>query len=66
MAAGHERMTNVPRKHVRGGRAGCWLRRGVLSLGLIAFGALGSQVLLRGEGTILAEACWNRRGTDVH
>jgi membrane fusion protein, heavy metal efflux system len=42
----HARMTRGP-----DGRAGRWLVRGLTACGLIALGALGSLVLLRGAGT---------------
>ena len=46
MEEDHERMTRV-----RDGRAGRWFVRGLTACGLIALGALGSLVLLRGAGT---------------
>jgi hypothetical protein len=46
MEGDHERMTGV-----RNGRAGRWFVRGLTACGLIARGALGSLVLLRGAGT---------------
>jgi cobalt-zinc-cadmium efflux system membrane fusion protein len=47
MEGDHGRMT-----HVRNGRAGRWWVRGLTACGLIALGALGSLVLLRGAGTV--------------
>ena len=46
MEEDHARMTRV-----RDGRAGRWFVRGLTACGLIALGALGSLVLLRGAGT---------------
>jgi membrane fusion protein, heavy metal efflux system len=46
MEGEHARMTRGP-----DGRAGRWLVRGLTACGLIALGALGSLVLLRGAGT---------------
>jgi membrane fusion protein, heavy metal efflux system len=55
MQADHDSMTRVPRGEVRNGRVGRWLVRGMVAVGLVALGAIGSMVLLRSEGTLPAK-----------
>ena len=44
-----EEMTRVPQRGSSSGRIARWLFRGLVALGLIAFGAIGSLVFLQGE-----------------
>jgi cobalt-zinc-cadmium efflux system membrane fusion protein len=52
MEGDHTQMTRLPEERVPDGRRERWLLRAIISLGLIAFGALGSLVFLRAGGML--------------